>query len=396
VVSPLVSVGIYRMSSYRIPFNKPCLSGNEMKYIAEAISLGHIAGDGSFTRRCRDFLQHQLGVTSALLTTSCTHALEMAALLLDIGPGDEVIVPSFTFVSTVNAFVLRGAKPVFADIRPDTLNLDERLLETLITPRTKAIVPVHYAGVGCAMDVITEIAARHGIAVVEDNAHGLFARYQGRLLGTFGGMATQSFHETKNIICGEGGALLINDRQYVERAEILREKGTDRSRFFRGQVDKYTWVDVGSSYLPSDVLAAFLYAQLESYEVINNKRAIIWRHYRQALDSWASAHQVQLPYVPEIAEHSNHMFYLLLPTLDDRQALIAHLKAQGILAVFHYLPLHLSSMGLRLGGQSGQCPVTERVSDCLVRLPLYNDLSEAEQNAVVEAVVSFRPGRTAQ
>jgi dTDP-4-amino-4,6-dideoxygalactose transaminase len=381
------------MSSYRIPFNRPCLSGNELKYIAEAISLGHIAGDGTFTRRCREFLQSQLGVRSALLTTSCTHALEMAAMLLDIGPGDEVIVPSFTFVSTVNAFVLRGATPVFADIRPDTLNLDEELLESLITPRTKAIVPVHYAGVGCAMEVIGDIANRHGIAVVEDNAHGLFARYQGRLLGTFGCMATQSFHETKNIICGEGGALLINDQRYVERAEILREKGTDRSRFFRGQVDKYTWVDIGSSYLPSDVLAAFLYAQLESYEVINDKRGRIWRRYREALEDWAAIHQVQMPYVPEQAEHSNHMFYLLLPTLEDRQALIGHLKARGILAVFHYLPLHLSAMGTGFGGQVGQCPVTERVSDCLVRLPLYNDLSEGEQEAVVEAVMSFRTGR---
>lgn len=381
------------MTTYRIPFNRPCLAGNELKYIAEAIALGHIAGDGTFTRRCRDFLQAQLGVPSALLTTSCTHALEMAALLLDIGPGDEVIVPSFTFVSTVNAFVLRGATPVFADIRPDTLNLDERLLESLITPRTKAIVPVHYAGVGCAMDVIGDIAGRHGIPVVEDNAHGLFARFQGRLLGTFGCMATQSFHETKNIICGEGGVLLINDQRYVERAEILREKGTDRSRFFRGQVDKYTWVDIGSSYLPSDVLAAFLYAQLESFEVIQAKRGKIWSRYREDLQSWAATHRVRLPYVPEVQEHSSHMFYLLLPSLEDRQALISHLRARGILAVFHYLPLHLSAMGIRFGGQAGQCPVTERVSDCLVRLPLYNDLSEDDQSAVIDAVTSFRPGK---
>jgi dTDP-4-amino-4,6-dideoxygalactose transaminase len=377
------------MNSYRIPFNKPGLAGNELRYMADAITLGHSAGDGSFTARCHAFLERTLGAPRALLTTSCTHALEMAALLLEVRPGDEVIVPSFTFVSTVNAFVLRGAKPVFADIRGDTLNLDESQIESLITPRTKAIVPVHYAGVGCAMETILEVAGRHGIAVVEDNAHGLFTRYRGRYLGTFGCLATQSFHETKNIICGEGGALVINDARYVERAEILREKGTNRSRFYRGQVDKYTWVDIGSSYLPSDILAAFLYAQLERHEWIQSRRCLIWNRYRQGLQDWAEQWGVQLPCVPPLCEHSYHMFYLVMPSLAERQGLIEHLKQREILSVFHYLPLHLSAMGLQFGGRPGQCPVTERVSDCLLRLPFYNDLTEDEQDEVIKAILSF-------
>lgn len=377
------------MNTYRIPFNKPGLVGNELRYIADALTLGHSAGDGSFTARCHAFFEHALGVPRALLTTSCTHALEMAALLLEVAPSDEVIVPAFTFVSTVNAFVLRGARPVFADIREDTLNLDERQLEDLITPRTKAIVPVHYAGVACAMEAILNVAVRHGIAVVEDNAHGLFARYKGRYLGTFGCLATQSFHETKNVICGEGGALLINDSRYVERAEVLREKGTNRSRFYRGQVDKYTWVDIGSSYLPSDILAAFLYAQLERYEWIHSRRCRIWNHYRVRLQEWAGQHDVQLPYVPPLCEHSYHMFYLVMPSLAERQRLIEHLKQRGILSVFHYLPLHLSAMGLQFSGRPGQCPVTERISDRLLRLPFYNDLTEDEQNEVIETILSF-------
>jgi dTDP-4-amino-4,6-dideoxygalactose transaminase len=313
----------------------------------------------------------------------------MAALLLDTQPRDEVLVPDFTFVSTINAFVLRGARPVFIDIRPDTLNLDETQLEQLITPRTKAIVPVHYAGVGCEMDAILEIAGRHNIAVVEDNAHGLFGKYKGKYLGTFGCLATQSFHETKNFTCGEGGALLINDLQYVERAEIIREKGTNRSRFFRGQVDKYTWVDIGSSYLPSDILAAFLYAQLEALEQIQEKRRRIWEYYYTHLSGWAQDHGVRLPIVPPHCEQPYHMFYLLLPSLKQRQALIAHLKAQSILAVFHYLPLHLSDMGRRFGGNAGDCLVTEDVSDRLLRLPFYNDLSETEQERVIRATCSF-------
>lgn len=373
-----------------IPFNKPWLNGKELYYIATVIQAGHASGDGPYTKKCQALLERELGVPKVLLTTSCTDALEMAALLLDIEAGDEVIVPSFTFVSTANAFVLRGARPLFADIRPDTFNLDETQIEQLITPRTKAIVPVHYAGVGCEMDALMEIAGRYGIAVVEDNAHGLFARYKGKNLGTFGALATQSFHETKNITCGEGGALLINDPQYVERAEILREKGTNRSRFFRGQVDKYTWVDVGSSFLPSDILAAFLYAQLEAREQIQAMRRRVWEYYATHLASWAREHGVQLPASPAYCEHPSHMFALLMPSYEQRHALIAHLKERGILSVFHYLPLHLSDMGKHFGGQVGDCPVTEDVSDRLVRLPFYNELQEEEQAKVVEAIQAWR------
>jgi dTDP-4-amino-4,6-dideoxygalactose transaminase len=377
--------------TYEIDFNRPAIVGKELYYISEAIHNGYSAGDGVFTKKCHAFLEQALGVPKILLTTSCTDALEMAALLLNIQPGDEVIVPSFTFVSTVNAFVLHGAKPVFIDIRPDTLNMDEVQLEILITPRTKAIVPVHYAGVGCEMDVIGEIAAKHNLTIVEDNAHGLFGKYKRQYLGTFGTFASQSFHETKNFTCGEGGALLINDPQYIERAEIIREKGTNRSRFFRGQVDKYTWVDVGSSFLPSDLLAAFLYAQLEAREEIQAKRRRIWEYYYEHLREWARDNGVQVPTIPSYCEQSYHMFYLLLPSLDQRQALIEHLKGCGILSVFHYLPLHLSDMGRRFGGKQGDCPVTEGVSDCLLRLPFYNDLTEADQARVVEAVLKFEP-----
>jgi dTDP-4-amino-4,6-dideoxygalactose transaminase len=380
------------MRAYHIPFNKPSLAGDEFRYMAEAMAQGQISGDGKFTQKCHQLLEQQLDVRKVLLTTSGTHALELAALLLDLQPGDEVIVPSFTFVSTVNAFVLRGARPVFADIRPDTLNLDENQLERLITPQTKAIVPVHYAGVGCEMDAIMDIAARHGKPVVEDNAHGLLGKYKGKYLGTFGCLATQSFHETKNFTCGEGGALVINDPQYIERAEIIREKGTNRSRFFRGEVDKYTWVDLGSSYLPSDILAAFLYAQLEAQEPIQAKRRRILEYYYNHLQDWANAHHVRLPIVPPHCEQSYHMFYLLVPSLEQRQALIAHLKSRGILSVFHYLPLHLSDMGRRFGGKEGDCPVTEDVSDRLLRLPFYNELSEADQMQVVEAVSEFDGG----
>ncbi len=374
------------VKSYKIPFNKPGLAGDELAYIADALQRGHTSGDGAYTKRCHEWLERELGVPRALLTTSCTHALEMAALLLEIQPGDEVIVPSFTFVSTANAFVLRGAKPVFVDIRPDTLNLDESRLAELITPRTKAIVAMHYAGVGCEMDAILNIARGHGVAVVEDNAHGILGKYKGEYLGTFGTLAALSFHETKNLICGEGGALLINDARYTERAEILREKGTDRSRFFRGQVDKYTWIDVGSSYLMSDMLAAFLWAQMEHATEIREKRRRVWMRYWEELTPWASQHGVGLPFVPAHCEQSFHMFYLLLPNLGTRQALIEHLASRGILSVFHYLPLHLSPMGLKAGGRAGQCPVTESVSERLVRLPFYNDLTEAEQGEVIEAI----------
>jgi dTDP-4-amino-4,6-dideoxygalactose transaminase len=377
------------MTGTRIPFNRAGLVGNEFRYIFQALEVGHISGDGRFTKKCHELLERELSVHKVLLTTSCTHALEIAALLLEIQPGDEVIVPSFTFVSTVNAFVLRGARPIFCDIRPNTLNLDEGKIEGLITPRTKAILAVHYAGVGCEMDTVLEIAQRRSVPVVEDNAHGLFGKYKGKYLGTFGCLATQSFHETKNVTCGEGGALLINDRKYVERAEIIREKGTDRSRFFRGQVDKYSWVDVGSSYLPSDVLAAFLYAQLEHREEIQRNRRRIWESYSVQLREWAAKNGVQLPHVPEQCEQSWHMFYMLMPSFESRQGLIAHLKARDILSVFHYLPLHLSEMGRQLGGKEGDCPVTECVTERVVRLPFYNELTEDDQTRVIDGVLDF-------
>lgn len=378
------------MEQRSIDFNHPVLVGRELEYVSEAFRNGHISGDGAFTRKCHAYLEQALGAPKALLTTNCTHALEMMALLLDIQPGDEVIIPDFTFVSTVNAFALRGAKPVFADIRPDTLNLDETQLEALITPKTKAIVPVHYAGVGCEMDDILEIANRHGVSVVEDNAHGLFGKYKGKWLGTFGVMASQSFHETKNFSCGEGGALLINAEKFVERAEIIREKGTNRSRFFRGQVDKYTWVDIGSSYLPSDVLAAFLFGQLEMREKIQTHRQRVWEMYQAGLTDWARQHGVSLPVIPAHVEQAWHMFYLLLPDLDTRQRFIQHLRERGVYAVFHYLPLHLSDMGRQFGGQPGDCPVTESVSDRLARLPFYNDLIPSDQELVIAAIHDFK------
>lgn len=378
------------MNRKEISFNWPSMGRLEATYLAEAAASGHLSGDGPFSARCHSLLERIVGVPKALLTTSCTAALEMTAILLDLQPGDEVIIPSFTFVSTANAYVLRGAKPVFCDIRPDTLNLDETKIETLITSRTRAIVPVHYAGVGCSMDAVLSIARRHGLAVVEDNAHGLFGKYRGQPLGTFGCMATQSFHETKNVSCGEGGALLINDPAFIERAEIIREKGTNRKRFFRGLVDKYTWVDIGSSFLPSDLLAAVLLAQLEARETIQARRQAIWTRYYEGLADWAAAQGTRLPVVPAECEQAYHMFYLLLPSLAHRRALIAHLKAQGIQAVFHYLPLHLSEMGRQFGGRVGDCPVTEDVSDRLLRLPFFNALTESEQNRVTEAVGEYR------
>jgi dTDP-4-amino-4,6-dideoxygalactose transaminase len=374
----------------RIPFNRPGLAGAEFHYIAEAIEQAHISGNGPFTKKCQTLLEQQLGIRKALLTTSCTDALEMAALLLDIQPGDEVILPSFTFVSTANAFVLRGARPVFADIHPDTLNLDETRLERLISSRTRAIVPVHYAGVGCEMDSILRTAAAHSIPVVEDNAHGLFGRYQGKYLGTFGAMATQSFHETKNFSCGEGGALLVNDAQYLERSEILHEKGTNRTQFLSGQVDKYTWVDIGSSYVPSDLLAAFLYAQLEARDKIQAKRRRVWEFYQHNLKEWAAEVGAALPTIPSHCEQTYHMFHVLLPSLEYRQSLMQSLLAENIVSVFHYVPLHLSPMGIRFGGKRGDCPVTESVSDRLLRLPFYNDLSEAEQSVIIRTIWAFR------
>ncbi|HTZ82111.1 MAG TPA: dTDP-4-amino-4,6-dideoxygalactose transaminase, partial [Candidatus Acidoferrales bacterium] len=354
------------------------------------IANGHASGDGPFTKKCRQLLERELGVLRALLTPSCTHALEMAALLLDCGPGDEVIVPSFTFVSTANAFALRGSKIVFCDIRPDTLNLDEQLLESLITPRTKAIVPVHYAGVPCAMESIMEIAARNGVEVVEDNAHALFARFRNRYTGTFGCLAAQSFHETKNFTCGEGGALIINDPRLVERANVIRDKGTNRSMFFRGMVDKYTWTDIGSSFLLSDLLAAFLYAQIEARELIQEKRKRVWDHYYEELRDWAKDVGARLPVVPLDCEQAYHMFYIVMPSSDHRDAFISHLKASGILSVFHYVPLHSSPAGKKFSARWVPCPIAEQASSRLVRLPFYNDLSFEEQRRVLAAVTSYR------
>jgi dTDP-4-amino-4,6-dideoxygalactose transaminase len=375
---------------YRIPFNRPTRTANDSAYIQEALAGGHLSGDGPFTRRCHEMLEALVGVPKALLTTSCTHALEMAAFLLDVKPGDEVIVPSFTFVSSVNAFVIRGARPVFADVRPDTLCIDERHVERLLSPRTRAIVAVHYAGVACDMDAFEALSATSGAAIVEDNAHGLFGSFKGRNLGTFGSLATLSFHETKNVNCGEGGALLINDSTLIERAEIVREKGTDRSRFFRGQVDKYEWVDLGSSYLPSELLAAMLCAQLEARESVQARRRTLWCRYDSALRDWAVDRAITLPTVAASRTQSYHMFYLLLPSRAVRDRLIAHLKQKGILAVFHYLPLNTSKVGLSLGGRAGDCPVAERVADQLLRLPFYTNMTDADQSDVIDALYQFR------
>ena len=380
-----------RARGRQVPFNRTTVVGTELEYVRQAIERGHLTGDGEFTRRCQAWLERTLAVPKALLTTSCTDALEMAALLLDVGPGDEVIVPSFTFVSTANAFALRGATPVFADIRPDTLNMDETKVEGLLTSRTKAIVPVHYAGVGCEMDALCEIARRRNVVMVEDNAHGLGARYRGRALGTFGTFATQSFHGTKNVTCGEGGALLVNDPSHVQRAEIIREKGTNRSRFLRGEVDKYTWVDLGSSHVPSDILAAFLLAQLEAADSIQERRRTIWERYYDSLGPWARERGVRLPFVPPHCDQPYHLFYLVLPEAAAQRALTGHLKERGIASTFHYQPLNLSPMGQRFGARPGDCPVTERIADRLLRLPFYTGMSEEEQRHVVAAVKAFPP-----
>jgi dTDP-4-amino-4,6-dideoxygalactose transaminase len=379
------------MSTYTIPFNRASLVGKEAEYVSAVMAGGRISGDEAYSKKCQALLQQALGVPKALITTSCTHALEMCALLLDLEPGDEVIVPSYTFASGANAFALHGARPVFCDVRADTLNIDETRLESLITTRTRAIAPVHYAGVACEMDTILAVAKRRGIPVVEDNAHGLFGKYKGRWLGTLGSLAAQSFHETKNITCGEGGALLINDPELVEQAEIIREKGTDRSRFFRGQVDRYTWVDKGSSYVQSDILSAFLYGQLEMWEAIQRRRGEIWRTYDEELRDWSRNADIRQPVVPPDCEQAYHMYYLLLPSLHMRQRLIDALKERGILAVFHYLPLHLSNMGRKFGARPGDCPVAEDISDRLLRLPFYYSLSADEQMHVIDALLDFEP-----
>lgn len=373
-----------------IPYNRPSAIGQEAEYVRQALLSGHLAGDGAFTHKCSKLLEEQLGSPKVLLTTSCTHALEIAAILLDLGPGDEVIVPSFTFVSTLNAIVLRGAKPICVDIREDTLNLDERLIEQALTKRTKAIVLVHYAGISCEMDEICRIALEHDLRIVEDNAHGLLGTYKGKQLGTFGALATLSFHETKNFTCGEGGALVINDARFIDRAEIIREKGTNRSRFFRGQVDKYTWVDIGSSYLPSEILAAYLYGQLEKRDEVQRRRRSIWEDYERRFREWAEDRGIRIPHVPVECDHPSHIFYLLLPSLEERTSFIAHLKQRGVMGVFHYLPLHLSPMGRRWAGGEASLPVTESVSDRLVRLPLFSDLSLPDRERVISAVLEWR------
>lgn len=378
------------MAEYDVPFNRAWITDRELELVQAAVGSGRISGDGPFTRRCQELLRGALDAPGVLLTTSCTHALEMCALLLDLQPGDQVIVPTFTFVSTASAFVLRGAQPVFADIRPDTLNIDHEQLERLITPRTKAIAVVHYAGVGCEMDEILSIADSHSIPVVEDNAHGLFGKYRGRWLGSLGRFGTQSFHETKNFTCGEGGALVLNRSEDIRRSEILREKGTNRSRFFRGEVDKYTWVDLGSSYVLSDVLAAMLLGQLERREEIQSSRRALWLRYEAELRSWAASADVQLPHIPPQCEQAFHMFYMLMPRTDVRDRFLQHMKSRGILAVFHYLPLHLSSFGMGLGGYEGQCPRAEDASGRLVRLPLFGGMSGQEQDRVIATVLEFR------
>lgn len=366
----------------KIPFNKPYLTGKELHYVAEAHSRGQLAGDGYFTKCCNTWLEQRTGCRKALLTHSCTAALEMAAILADIQPGDEVIMPSYTFVSTANAFVLRGGVPVFVDIRPDTLNIDETLIEAAITAKTKAIVPVHYAGVACEMDTIMDIARRHGLLVIEDAAQGVMASYKGRALGTIGHLGCYSFHETKNIISGEGGALLINDSALAERAEIIREKGTNRSLFFRGQVDKYTWVDTGSSYLPGEIIAAFLWAQMQEAEDITTCRLATWERYHAAFAESEAAGRLRRPVIPADCQHNAHMYYLLLRDLDDRTAFIEAMKRQDINCVFHYVPLHTAPQGLVCGRAMGELPVTGDHADRLVRLPLWVALGDAQERVV--------------
>ncbi len=377
---------------HRIPFNKPFIAGKEMQYIADSVLGGHTSGDGPFMKRCEKLLAQQTGAARVLLTTSCTAALEMAGLLSNLQPDDEVIMPSYTFVSTANAVLLRGARPVFVDIRPDTKNLDETLVEAAVTERTRAILPVHYAGVACEMDTIMAIATQHELIVIEDAAQAIGSRYRGRQLGTIGDFGAFSFHETKNIICGEGGALILGRDTHLERAEILREKGTNRAQFFRGQVDKYTWVDVGSSFISSDLLAAYLYGQLEEMDLITAKRRQIYENYAAQLATLAAAEHITLPVIPEHCQTNYHMFPILLNDTKTRTALITHLEQLSILAVFHYVPLHTSPMGRKLGYETGQFPVTEDISDRLLRLPFYFELTDEDQQTVTAAITDFFAG----
>lgn len=373
----------------RIPFNKPAFVGTELNYIKDAVDKGMLCGDGEYTKKCAVWMKEHFQVNQAFLTTSCTHALEMAAYLADIQPGDEVIMPSFTFVSTADAFVLRGAKIVFTDIRPDTMNIDEKLIEDAITPRTKAIVPVHYAGVGCEMDTIMDIARRHNLKVVEDAAQGFNAFYKGRALGTIGDFGCYSFHETKNYTMGEGGAVVFQDDAYQERAEILREKGTDRSKFFRGQVDKYRWIDYGSSYLPSEMNAAYLYAQLEESERINRKRRAIYDYYHQHLKCLEDKGYIRRPFVPEETEHNAHMYYLKVKDLETRTRLISYLKENNIYSAFHYIPLHSSPAGTKFGRFHGEDRYTTRESERLLRLPMFYNLPMEDVEYITDRVLSF-------
>jgi dTDP-4-amino-4,6-dideoxygalactose transaminase len=375
--------------SATIPFNRPFIAGKELFYIAQAVTQGKIAGDGYYTKQCARLMEQTFDIPHVLLTPSCTAALEMAAMLCDIGPGDEVILPSYTFVSTANAVVRLGAKPVFVDIRRDNLNIDENLIEAAITPRTKMILPVHYAGVACEMNTIMDIAARHNLFVVEDAAQGVNATYRGRYLGSIGHLGCYSFHETKNYICGEGGALCVNDERFLERAEIIREKGTNRSRFFRGMVDKYTWVDVGSSYIPSEISSAFLYGQLEQLQGIAERRREIYECYESNLRELETAGLIRLPRVMADCQTNHHMFYMLLPSLDERAGLIDHLRQQGIMSVFHYVPLHTAPVGLSFGYKQGDLPITEQLSERLVRLPFYYDLTETDQLSVVTQIMKY-------
>jgi dTDP-4-amino-4,6-dideoxygalactose transaminase len=376
------------MTANTIPFNKPYMTGRELWYIAQAHSNGHLSGDGGFIMKCHAWLEARTGANKTLLTHSCTAALEMAAILADIQPGDEVIMPSYTFVSTANAFVMRGGVPVFVDIRPDTLNIDENLIELAITSRTKAIVPVHYAGVACEMDTIMDIARRHNLLVIEDAAQGIMASYKGRPLGAIGHMAAFSFHETKNIISGEGGAILVNTNRFIQRAEIIREKGTNRSRFLRGQVDKYTWVDIGSSYLPGEIIAAFLWAQMEEAEIITRRRLSIWANYHDAFANLEAKGYLRRPVVPENCAHNAHMYYLLLPDLATRTSLIEYLKNKGIDSVFHYVPLHDSPAGRTRGRTIGNMTETRLAGDRLLRLPLWLGVEEHQQK-IIDAIISF-------
>jgi len=373
----------------KIPFNKPFIAGKELYYVAQAVTYGNLGGDGRFTQQCCRVLEERFGINKVLLVPSCTAALEMAAMLFGIKPGDEVILPSFTFVSTANCIVRLGAKPVFVDIRPDTLNMDDALLERAITDRTRAVFPVHYAGVGCDMDRIMTIAEKYGLRVAEDAAQGVNSFYNGRALGSIGQLGCYSFHETKNYICGEGGALCINDPTLSERAEIIRDKGTNRQQFFRGQVDKYTWVDVGSSYVPSELCAAFLFAQLEMLDAISRRRRAIYQFYRERLEPLESEGLLRLPEVPEECISNYHLFYILLSDRASRDELMAHLQQQGIHAVFHYVPLHSSPMGQTFGYREGDLPVTEELSGRLLRLPLYYDITEEEQRQVVAHISAF-------